>query len=773
MSKLPGFRILWIGLLMGHIMTCTVMAEERISPSQTIDSLLQLVPKAAITERSQLIEEALSLAQNLQNLAGEVKAHLAYLHHTSVSPSAEAAYESLKESYSQYQQYPSKLAALHNELGDFYFYLKEGNHSIRHYQLAIDHARVQRDSQILYLGLTGITSVTNIYRTVPEALPYLREAAQVAFRLQDVDFQIEALNQLATIYMATGEVDSALLYFEKLVDFKREREMLLELSTDLQQFARMLVLQGGYEKAQPYLFEALDITEKMEAPLLRTGLLTDIGSSFLQQGLWDKSIEYAQSALALAQKLDLKQLAAVNCFHLGQAYQEIGENTQALKAYNNSLDIYQTEIPDPAEIAKIKLQLGSLEADNQNDKLALQYLEEALEFKTDKSDKLGMLDVKLTIAPIHIRQSRWRRALGELKETENLAIQLKSKSGLARTYELMAEAYAGRGNYEKAFDYQQLYVSYHDSIFNEQNTTIIHELETRYQAAQKDQQNAELNAEIAQNQLVLEQNRITILEKNRQSYILIGSIGALVFLIIFLVYRYVNKQQLLKQSMITLQKEHEAQNLRSVITGEEQERKRIARDLHDGIGPLLASIKMLFQAVQNEKPEIKQVEHYQKANQLLDQASQEVREISHNMMPGTLEHLGLQDAMRDLCTLFRHSYQIEVDFMTHGEDEGLDHPTKVTVYRITQELLRNIAKHAEAEEVIVQLIIEDNMLQLTVEDDGKGFELDKESKLKGIGLQSIQSRTVYLKGNLDIHTQVGKGTAIYVEIPLEASHTTS
>ncbi|MEO1381763.1 MAG: tetratricopeptide repeat protein, partial [Bacteroidota bacterium] len=313
------------------------MAEERISPSQTIDSLLQLVPKTAITERSQLIEEALSLAQNQQNLAGEVKAHLAYLHHTSVSPSAEAAYESLKESYSQYQQYPSKLAALHNELGDFYFYLKEGNHSIRHYQLAIDHARVQRDSQILYLGLTGITSVTNIYRTVPEALPYLREAAQVAFRLQDVDFQIEALNQLATIYMATGEVDSALLYFEKLVDFKREREMLLELSTDLQQFARMLVLQGGYEKAQPYLFEALDITEKMEAPLLRAGLLTDIGSSFLQQGLWDKSIEYAQSALALAQKLDLKQLAAVNCFHLGQAYQEIGENTQALKAYNNSL----------------------------------------------------------------------------------------------------------------------------------------------------------------------------------------------------------------------------------------------------------------------------------------------------------------------------------------------------------------------------------------------------------------------------------------------------
>ncbi|MEL6135357.1 MAG: sensor histidine kinase, partial [Bacteroidota bacterium] len=243
----------------------------------------------------------------------------------------------------------------------------------------------------------------------------------------------------------------------------------------------------------------------------------------------------------------------------------------------------------------------------------------------------------------------------------------------------------------------------------------------------------------------------------------------LVFLVIFLIYRYIHRQRLLRQSMITLQKEHEAQNLRSVITGEEQERKRIARDLHDGIGPLLASIKMLFQAVQNEKPEIKTVSHYQQANKLLDQVSQEVREISHNMMPGTLDHLGLQDAIRDLCTLFQHTYQIQVDYITHGEDEDLDHSTKVMVYRITQELLRNIGKHAEASEVIVQVIIEDNTLQLTVEDNGKGFSMDKAKQIKGIGLKSIQSRTVFLKGNIDIDARPDEGTMIHIEIPLGSS----
>ncbi|MEM6806512.1 MAG: sensor histidine kinase, partial [Bacteroidota bacterium] len=283
-------------------------------------------------------------------------------------------------------------------------------------------------------------------------------------------------------------------------------------------------------------------------------------------------------------------------------------------------------------------------------------------------------------------------------------------------------------------------------------------------AAEQERKTAELDAELSQKKLTLEQNRRDILEKNSQIYFLIT---ITVFLILgYILLRNTNKKrrELLQAQLETSEKAREADTLRAIIYGEEQERKRLARELHDGLGSQLATVKMLVGAIQNDLPEVKDSELHQKAETMLDDACKEIREISHNLMPGTISRYGLEQAVSDMCINLEQSQQLQVSCMLHIDKE-IDENMQVAVYRIIQELLRNVVKHAEAQEVIVQLQTEDNQIELTLEDDGKGFEPSLQAG-DGIGLKNIRSRVEVLKGNIDIDSKSGSGTSVYINIPL-------
>ena len=193
--------------------------------------------------------------------------------------------------------------------------------------------------------------------------------------------------------------------------------------------------------------------------------------------------------------------------------------------------------------------------------------------------------------------------------------------------------------------------------------------------------------------------------------------------------------------------------------------KRIARELHDGLGAVLATVKMQISGIQHKFPQIQSSATYQKAESLIDGACRTVREISHNLMPYVLEQQGLLFAIDDLCNTFASHNDITFDFIPYGDEQLLPAELKITVFRITQELLKNIIKHAEAKEVIVQVTIEENEVILIVEDDGKGF--DTAIPQNGIGLENIRSRTAYLGGTLEIDATIGQGSTFTIQFPLD------
>jgi two-component system sensor histidine kinase DegS len=195
------------------------------------------------------------------------------------------------------------------------------------------------------------------------------------------------------------------------------------------------------------------------------------------------------------------------------------------------------------------------------------------------------------------------------------------------------------------------------------------------------------------------------------------------------------------------------------------ERQRLSRELHDGIGQLLIAIKLrleglLYQDAREIKNSIQELKKY------FDTIIDEVRRISNNLMPSVLEAFGIAIAFRNLFADTEELSGLRIQFVSKGSFEDLDKKTKTYVYRLTQEALSNIVKHAEAGEVHVTLVREYETLTLVIRDNGKGFSLENAGKEGGNGIHNMRERASLLQGSIDIKSVPGKGTIITVIVPI-------
>ncbi len=208
--------------------------------------------------------------------------------------------------------------------------------------------------------------------------------------------------------------------------------------------------------------------------------------------------------------------------------------------------------------------------------------------------------------------------------------------------------------------------------------------------------------------------------------------------------------------------------LNSIIQGQEAERSRMARDLHDGLGGMLSGIKLNLSAINGNVVIAEQDALLFKSTiHQLDKAISEMRQIAHNMMPEALIKFGLSEALEDFCDGINESNQVRMKYSHLGDASNLGQSTEVILYRIVQELCNNALKHASAKNIFIQLAEQEKCIILTVEDDGVGFDQHPSQARSGAGLKNVQARVEYLKGHLDIQSAAGNGTSINIEIPLD------
>jgi two-component system NarL family sensor kinase len=358
----------------------------------------------------------------------------------------------------------------------------------------------------------------------------------------------------------------------------------------------------------------------------------------------------------------------------------------------------------------------------------------------------------------YYEQRHYTKAINLL---EPLLKQVKEKSitqVAANIHSLLAAVYDSTQHYQMAYQ--------HTVAFN----TLVHNKEVEKEKSKLfslrnslEQMEAE-----SQKELLINKHNATLKEKN----FWIGAISCGSLLLgtsLFAFYRSnKNKQQLQESTIINLQQEKEITNLQAKVEGEEQERSRIAHELHDGIVSQLLSLKLKINALQApSKPNIAHYELNDVAIQL-NEATQDLRRTAHNLMPNLLLQQGLALSVAALCEKIKSNTKLEVTFMAYGILPRLSQDTELALYRMVQELTQNVLKHAQATQLLVQLTCQDHLLTITIEDNGKGIPVTELIFTeKHTGLSHIKKKVALLGGQIDIKSKMGQQTTIYIEFEMD------
>ena len=292
--------------------------------------------------------------------------------------------------------------------------------------------------------------------------------------------------------------------------------------------------------------------------------------------------------------------------------------------------------------------------------------------------------------------------------------------------------------------------SLRDSVYRKTSEHAVAEMNTKYETEIKEK--------------TIQKQQFEITKKN---YLLFGGLGFFLLLgvLIFLLYRNHAYQQE-KHLQFELIKQQDL-STKAVIEAEENERKRIAADLHDGVGQMLTAVKMNLEGLTDRimiaNPDDKNV--YEKVKLLLEESCKEVRNVSHNIMPNALLKSGLGTAIKDFIEKVNNE-KLQINLSVTGIHEKLSSSIEIVVYRVIQECVNNVIKHSKADRLDIAIIKDIDGLNVTIEDNGSGFNLSNLNHAKGIGMRNIRTRIEYLKGSLDIDTKPGKGTLIAFNIPI-------
>ena len=330
------------------------------------------------------------------------------------------------------------------------------------------------------------------------------------------------------------------------------------------------------------------------------------------------------------------------------------------------------------------------------------------------------------------------------------------RNEVVESYDIYADSYEALGDYKKALEYKNIYVRLSDSLSKKDKVDIIGRMEVRNRMAEKDK-------ELALQKLALSEVKSKVRDKN----FLIGGISLLALsgVVIFALWRKKNisKQKLQEGKIDNLQQKIKIERLKASINAEERERTRIGRELHDGVGGLLSVARMNFELAKKANGNEDNAD-FGDGLHLLEEATVELRQAAYNLMPEVLLNQGLASAVQAFCEKMASKSSTAITFQAIGERKNITSAFDLPVYRIIQELVHNIIKHAHAKHALVQLNFQEaGALSITIEDDGIGLPPNAFENSKGMGLKNMKERLNDLGGKLDVQSTPETGTSMYLE----------
>jgi signal transduction histidine kinase len=360
----------------------------------------------------------------------------------------------------------------------------------------------------------------------------------------------------------------------------------------------------------------------------------------------------------------------------------------------------------------------------------------------------------IQLASLENREGNTSAALQLAEEGLKLAKKINALQQIMQAHEALASINANSRNYLAAWQENQLYVSYKDSLFEQEKAKQLMTLQLKYDTEKKDNQITQLNKD---NEI----KSATIV----RNYFFFGGL-AIVAALTFFFWRYRERQKhkaIAQEQKIRLR---DAQ-ISAVVDSQERERKRFASDLHDGMGQLVSTLQLTIQAIKQSKDLEKTVAQVENSEQLLNEIQSEIRNIAFNLMPPVLVKEGLVPACRELIRRLNKTDNLKVTLTAHDFIHRLSQVAEVSLYRIIQELLSNMIKHSIATEIVVSFTRYEEELVLTLEDNGIGYDLKTfQTSDRGNGWSTIQTRINLIQGEIEFDTVLGrKNNTVIIRVP--------
>lgn len=581
---------------------------------------------------------------------------------------------------------------------------------------------------------------------------YYLKAESLSEQLDYMTGKFKFRSNYTYILNLQGKFEEGLKLNRESLEIAKKMNHKVNIGKSLANIATSYTYLGNFTEAIRYYQQSADQFDKLGMKEFLPRLYISIGSAFEHANLFNKSVVYKQKALQLARPMgDSLQLADV-LTNIGTCYFNLKRYKESHAHFIEGLAV--------AEKIRSDIFITQACAGLCRTNRLLKNLEESRiygERGLDIARKSGnvFLELECLKSLMFLAEDRGKPELSAkyTKEALDIAEANNMTDHLVELYEDYATDLARANNYKGAYDYLMKYSILNDSIQGVDIQKQLQELDTKYLTVEKEKQ-------------------IVTLEKEKQTRntLIYGLVAGLVGLILIAVLAYRNiafRKRVAEQEVLQLQQEKQLVATNSILKGQEEERTRVARDLHDGLGGLLSGIKLTLNSVKGNVilPE-ESAMTFTRALTQLDGAISEMRRVAHSMMPETLVRFGLIDALSDFCEGISASGRLKVTMQDFGFDKRLDSQVEVVLYRIVQELLNNVLKYADATEAEVQLAWVENNLSVTVEDNGKGFDVQQLEQNKGAGLRNVQARVDYLNGTMDIQSKPGEGTSVLVEIVL-------
>ncbi|MFS4416944.1 ATP-binding protein [Maribacter sp. 2307ULW6-5] len=595
----------------------------------------------------------------------------------------------------------------------------------------------------------------------PEQAP---DSLYQALHLAQGEGRLRQMEALAQEYDRLGTTDSVIHYGDLL----RRSLVPMELSRDTQRHYRSRALailgrgklkKGVHDAALKDFLEGLQLISPTEWPQLYLTHKLGLGGAYAQRNEVGK---------AEAQFRDVVQ-GSQDPYFLARAHTALGDVARHDNRWEDAQRHYGDAQPhldperDPKTVLRHQLGLGHLAEHRGQTEAALKAYTTAME----QALKAGFYDLHinaiLNIGRLYVDTEEFQAAEAVLSTAYLNALSWNRLQLQQRVLEELRRLYYTMGDYQNAHNLMTQYVGVTNQIQESQNRAAVAELEVQYQTLQKEKEIFQLKEE-----QLLKEGEI-VRQKTIKNAILIGFLILLVpiFALLYLYYQKLQAQSLLNkkqeevndQKVRALLREQELELVRASAVAQNEERTRIAMELHDSIGGNLAGIKLQMANWDGSGER-----HTRLLGQVNDTYEQ-VRNISHNLMPKKFKENSFTHLLQHYLDNLDTAVEQNIHFVPYPKKaiNALEEALKVDIFRVIQELLTNALKYAEAQQIDIYLNRHEDQLQLICEDNGKGFD---PAVTGGIGLENIKRRLAEIKGQMHVDTAPGRGTAITIEIPL-------